>query len=1085
MNKKYFFKGLMSLSAVLFSSCNKNSNNETSKNNNNSNDHNQKDYLAELKSSFANFSQQGAEVNKNLNTIANNFENLRKKLPQTWSQNFSNTIENTTDFLNKLAKKTGENIKDKIDVLQKIVSLYTEKLNKNLPQQSQVTVVELNLLSENFKDCLDQLLTATDDFDNIFNYFSDRSIIFGALEKMFKTIEEHDQELLHITDYFKSNYPINNLAKSVLTSLSKLNLDILKESYTSLKILFIEKSNKDLDKQDMEAVVNKVNEEIFKCYKKLVELTVLKKSKDFFTNFGLDEEHSTFKFFHKYEKDEKEVKLTEVNLTDVNFNTKYINLFLNYFTNIYHLDLHEFTSNNPTAAPKWKIKFSLNNFNPSNKDKFFTAINEDCALEIKTTTDGENFHYVTFKDADKDAETPNGFFEKNSKLLSCNDKLYYGIQTLHLMLSAGFQIQKGGISLDKTIDTRAEHLLNTPRFSLYKENDKKVEKFESICDTPLGSVDSLWRIFQEAYNNFQINVKKNDNKEIFHHLWTLRNAAYYIKDSCDNKDILGKDDNSFVTKMLTNILDGQDNETGNTPIPGIYKANNDKNKSFWGEFVKNTLNGQYDHVKRALAEYFVMRCGLFNKNVKFDYSSNELINTKDIFMSFDNMKTFGLWKWNDKLPELELDDEIKDLGDFFKIENTIEECAAILGEKVFDTHLDASDKNRLQEFLNVRNKFYSDYPEGIYNITSKDDLKNFLIEVARVAQAANKFEKFNDKNSLFNWVVKEFLYQVYGSDNILKHVETCFATNEEECKKYTAAYWIKFVENILQDSVIMDTKIAKIKQNLVSTNSVENVKDINLDEISKKNRAFRIFDRKPNESYLSSSSPFNKDVKYDAGYVEKDDIGINAIVANICKIVNHDWKTRAPKLNVVDEQEIQSWFDKFKIYVYTIKKSKYLTKYESKKRLYVGDEPAMNLESIFEQDGDDSFEYFTLGRDLKYEIFVSSSTNSSEIKPDKNSNGENVAKSDDEYKSYDNEQLLKNSKYDYFDTKGLDFKNIKFLEPLFGNKDIIMETVYNKEVPGFIFKFDYYGYSDLYGKYSEKSSSYDYFDWIRVQNCQM
>jgi hypothetical protein len=43
-------------------------------------------------------------------------------------------------------------------------------------------------------------------------------------------------------------------------------------------------------------------------------------------------------------------------------------------------------------------------------------------------------------------------------------------------------------------------------------------------------------------------------------------------------------------------------------------------------------------------------------------------------------------------------------------------------------------------------------------------------------------------------------------------------------------------------------------------------------------------------------------------------------------------------------------------------------------------------------------------------------------------------------------------------------KNIKFLGSLFGMDDIINQS----EAPGFIFKFDYYGYSDLYVTYDIK-----------------
>jgi hypothetical protein len=53
-----------------------------------------------------------------------------------------------------------------------------------------------------------------------------------------------------------------------------------------------------------------------------------------------------------------------------------------------------------------------------------------------------------------------------------------------------------------------------------------------------------------------------------------------------------------------------------------------------------------------------------------------------------------------------------------------------------------------------------------------------------------------------------------------------------------------------------------------------------------------------------------------------------------------------------------------------------------------------------------------------------------------------------------------------------------------------MDDIINQsEAPGFIFKFDYYGYSDLYVTYDIKEDKEDKTisknDWIRVQNCQM
>jgi hypothetical protein len=217
-------------------------------------------------------------------------------------------------------------------------------------------------------------------------------------------------------------------------------------------------------------------------------------------------------------------------------------------------------------------------------------------------------------------------------------------------------------------------------------------------------------IFKDAYEDFKIaKVANNDNKRIFHDLWTLRNTAHYIQTSCNKyHDILGGDKNNFVETILMSIRDGQEgDDEDSTQIPGI--------DNFWTTFLgKTDVKFKHTAVQLALAEYFVMRCGLFNKDVLFD-PNKKLINDENKSMSYDNMHTFGLYKWGiDISPINDLANIItKDnLNTFFGIDKTINDNATTLGDNVFDKHINAGE-NSLENFLNVRNKFYSSYLEVI------------------------------------------------------------------------------------------------------------------------------------------------------------------------------------------------------------------------------------------------------------------------------------------------------------------------------------------------------------------------------------
>ena len=1107
MRKKYILGGLIAFCLSQCSGCNKDSKPER-KNDVRENDVREKDCLTMLKSTFANFSQQGREVMENLNTISNSFENLRKVLPESWIESFVNAIKTTTTFLQSIAKKPGENLKDKIAVLQQIVSLYTDKIEKNYKQTDQVSVVELLILGEGFQKCLEQLLDATDNFGSAFAFFKDCSLTFGALEKLFKTPKEQEEEYSKIDALFQQNYPINEMAKSVLKGLIYWIPENLKSDSNSLGRLFSDHKDKNLSKEEMEAIVKETNEKIFDFYKKLVELTVEKKSKDFVDSLKLGKD-SKFTYFPSQELvgGEDTTKQQTTDLTNRVFLSKYVNIFQLYFSASYHLDIHN--SSDDTDKPKWVIKFSLDNFDPDNKNKFFTDFEGKCILKIETTIDGNNLPYVAFKNENDGS----AFFTKEDpKLLTPDDKLYDGIQKLHLMLSAGFDIKKQGggddDKLEKTIDPVAEHLLQTPEFSSFKE-DGSVKKFEDICSTPLGSVASLWMIFRYAYDDFKTaKAANNDNKRIFHALWTLRNTAQYINTSCDkyiNNKILGDDENKFVENLLMSILDGQEgDDEDNTQIPGI--------SNFWTTFFEektDTSFKQHTAVQLALAEYFVMRCGLFNKDVLFNISDNSL--KTDPGMSYDNMHTFGLYKWikDDVLKVTPKDIITKDnLDNFFKIGQTIKDNATTLGREVFDKHINKG-KNRLKNFLNVRNKFYSSYPEGIYNLKDKEAIKNFLIDVARVAQAADQVKTDSDAwDEYLTWVVDNILNKVYGSANILKHVETCFATNEEECKKYIAAYWMKFVRHLLEGNVVMDFEVAPICQRLGRINNVDDAKNINFDEIIKDNRKNRILNRKTNsvneDSSSSQSSPFNND-EY-KGYVSEKGVGIDAIIADICKIVkdkkltdiNPKFDDKKKVNDIITNRSIEKWFKDFKIYVYTLADA-------PKKHLSVSD-PVINPDTFFKND----LKCFTLQRNLRSEIFVDGSTDDSEEKINGlNKDGEHVARSNSYTfpKKEKSKKILENVDKDkapltqmFYDisanyflygdkTKPWDVDNIKFLSPLFGMDDIIKRNIVG-DVPGFIFKFDYYGYSDLYGKYDIKEEdredkSISKNDWIRVQNCQM
>ena len=451
------------------------------------------------------------------------------------------------------------------------------------------------------------------------------------------------------------------------------------------------------------------------------------------------------------------------------------------------------------------------------------------------------------------------------------------------------------------------------------------------------------------------------------------------------------------------------------------------------------------------------------------------------------------------------------MNTFFEIDQTIEKNATTLGTEVFDKHINDSNKNRLKDFLNVRNKFYSSYSEGIYNLKDKEAIKNFLIDVARVAQAADKVKTDSHAwDASLKWVVNNILDKVYGSANILKHVETCFATNEEECKKYIAAYWMKFVSKLLDGNVVMDFKVAPICQSLGIINNVDDAKNINFDEIDKNNRKKRILKRETNNDNFEQieHSPFNKEELYQ-GYVSEKGVGIDAIIADIYAIVKKNWTGLNPKFgdgnkadNILKNHSIEKWFKDFKIYIYILGS-------RQKRFLYVG-EPVRNSDTFFK---DNSKKYFNLQRDLHDEIFVagSSDTNEkqSESQSGKNKDREHVARSNTYifpegtgaeifeivYKDKaPSTQMFYDIQADYkkqnmtIDPWIVD--NIKFLSPLFGMNDIIKRNrgLFRGDVPGFIFKFDYYGYSDLYGLYYTEKKEKDVTiknDWIRVQNCQM
>ena len=157
-------------------------------------------------------------------------------------------------------------------------------------------------------------------------------------------------------------------------------------------------------------------------------------------------------------------------------------------------------------------------------------------------------------------------------------------------------------------------------------------------------------------------------------------------------------------------------------------------------------------------------------------------------------------------------------------------------------------------------------------------------------------------------------------------------------------------------------------------------------------------------------------------------------------------------------------------------------------------------------------------RYLENEIFVAGSNDknekTSELQSGKNKDGEHVARSTTytfpgEYKDektfkmeYKDKapstQMFYNITASYSWSDGTpnpwNVDNIKFLGPLFGKDDIIKRKIKgvfsDADVPGFIFKFDYYGYSDLYGEYDTDEKDQNNLpikknDWIRVQNCQM
>lgn len=1046
MRKKHILETLTVFTLTQCSSCNDKSSVSKEKTKPNEQDH-----ITVLRSVIGTFPSRDHQ--EKLLKIVKDFSEIKN------ISKVDEAIHETTIFLDEILKKDGENINGKVDVAVEMAQLFIDKILKNCTGENSVPDFELSTLVNDYKTCLNQLLDIGDDFKSAFINFSEFSLSFGILNKMFETPAQLEKANDDIDRLFSKDCPINNMAIEILKPLSGIELDIFKSVHDKLFNLFLEYKDQEIGANTFESIVKNANKIILDFYKKLVLDSVVEKIILDFIN-SLTSSCPNLKFYLiKFITDNK-IENVKVDLTDDNFIGKFMMCFKLFFDHQYELELEK-------DGAVSKIKFLLQNFDESSSEKFFSSFfdGDECALSIKNSgnVEGKTFDYICLN---------NKYVQKNGKLM-LTDKLFYGTLTLYFRLSVGHDCDL----LKKSVNSDASELLK--------------DIGETFCFHRYGNVFNLLQLYKNAHNGVISINKDTSNKEIFHKLWTFRNVAYYISQSCDvSKYPLPADINDFVKKLLASIKEGQKDDANNV-IKGLEGID-----SKWNNFVIDTIakNNYYPNIKLALAEYLVRCSGLFTDGVEFVTDGTSVKVEENSEMIYDGKNTRGVWEWENfslcKQPICSLDDVISDneLDIFFGIDKSIPDCANIICDNVWTQYLDVSGEKlgSLQEFLNERNKFYSSYRQGIFDIKNKESLKNYLQGALDVAIKADDLvteaASWGKDKLLLKGIVEQIVKNTYsGKVNtaripILMHIETYLAPKQDSIPKHIWAYWVKFIENILDGSIKMPChNEVKLYQSLCQIKSVKDVEALNLLSIANKNVTSRVA--------IGNGNP-PQNIIHD--YVSDEyGVGLNDVFASIipfiCDLKKADkitpkqyeaitnselWKNRNPNFGKKSASEqnnakdavdlIDKWFDSSLIWIYDLlDKEKTFPKNKgdnfckitrpTPRAIFVGNEPFTTADDLGKNVKDGPYFTFYFNNEAPFRNLL------------------------DEYDiassslSYFLSTVMDKLCFDCESkkSKNMDFQNMVFLNDLFGSQDCIgsIDITNNHLVskPGFLFRFDYHG----------------------------
>jgi hypothetical protein len=279
--------------------------------------------------------------------------------------------------------------------------------------------------------------------------------------------------------------------------------------------------------------------------------------------------------------------------------------------------------------------------------------------------------------------------------------------------------------------------------------------------------------------------------------------------------------------------------------------------------------------------------------------------------------------------------EEAELQGIFSLDKTILEGARVIWTKVWRRYLRTNRQDRwerFQKFLTARNLFYQEFPEGIFKISARKQLINFVKSFVNVAILANDVELGVDVG-FFSQIIGILVVETYGTgvggqvSPILRHVETYLAQEEDVLFKHMVAYQIKLIENCLWGAVWRDDQPAKVIQSLVKIEGVADVEklDIGVNSVYlKKNcRKGGRWDYEDVEIPLGDSVTDKIEELVGilekrglgANYVQEGYVGLNDIVAWIVGQNDRFWRRRSPTIGGGD---VQFWFDNFKIHSYSL-----------------------------------------------------------------------------------------------------------------------------------------------------------------------